>query len=54
MGGNVADHALGKLGEHGRFAAPGYMKPEGIVIYHTQGHTLFKATFEDDGGKHGN
>lgn len=40
------------LAENGSYAAPGYMKPEGIVIYHAQGNVLFKKTFEDQGGKH--
>jgi len=36
----------------GSFAAPGFMKPEGIVIFHAQGNIAFKKTFEkDDAGK---
>jgi hypothetical protein len=35
----------------GSYAAPGYMNPEGIVIYHTGGNYLFKKTFKKDGGK---
>lgn len=36
----------------GSHAAPGFMKPEGIVIYHTAGNVMFKKTFEkDDVGK---
>jgi len=45
---------LRQLEVFGSQAAPGFEKPEGIVIYHTQGHMLFKATLKDDGGKHGN
>jgi len=36
------------LQEDGSYAAPGFMKPEGIVIYHMQGGILFKKTFESD------
>lgn len=40
---------LEKLGSH---AAPGFMKPEGIVIFHVAGNLLFKKTIKDDeGGK---
>lgn len=36
----------------GSVAAPGFMKPEGIVIFHPQGNVAFKKTFEkDDAGK---
>ena len=45
---------LDQLITKGSVAAPGFMKPEGIVIYHPQGHVLFKVTLDDDGGKHGN
>ncbi len=41
-----------ELEEKGSVAAPGFMKPEGVVIYHTAGGYLFKKTFEkDDTGK---
>lgn len=33
---------------HGSFAAPGYMKPEGIVVYHSAGNHLYKMTYEHD------
>lgn len=32
----------------GSVASPGFMKPEGIVIYHTASNTLFKVTCEND------
>ncbi len=36
----------------GSHAAPGFMKPEGVVIFHTQSGALFKKTYEkDDAGK---
>ena len=36
------------LAMNGSAAAPGFMKPEGIVVYHTQGNVLFKSTLEND------
>ncbi len=39
-------------GFNGSAAAPGFMNPEGVVIYHKQANVLFKKTFEhDDKGK---
>ena len=36
----------------GSRAAPGFMNPEGVVIFHTQSGALFKKTFDrDDAGK---
>lgn len=32
----------------GSVASPGFMNPEGVVIYHKQGNVLFKKTFEND------
>jgi hypothetical protein len=44
--------ALELLKQDGSHAAPGYMNPEGVVIYHTASGHLFKRTFEnDEGGK---
>lgn len=42
------DLALNMLKENGSYAAPGFMKPEGIVIYHTAAKTLFKKTLDGD------
>lgn len=42
---------LGMLSLHGSFAAPGFMRPEGIVIFHTVGLVGFKKTMESDSGK---
>ena len=39
---------LQSLQEQGSFAAPGFMNPEGIVIYHKASNTLFKKTLEKD------
>ena len=36
------------LGYHGSLAAPGFMRPEGVVIYHVAGNLYFKKTIEKD------
>lgn len=42
------------LRDKGSFAAPGFMDPEGVVIYHTASKQLFKSTYEDyDSGQGG-
>lgn len=48
QGFSVAYPALEFLRANGSLAAPGFMKPEGIVAFHTQGNLLFKATLEKD------
>ena len=40
--------ALTLLRMQGSIASPGFMKPEGIVIYHTQGRFSLKVTLEKD------
>lgn len=37
-----------ELGLYGSKASPGFMKPEGIVIYHSKAGIMFKKTFEKD------
>lgn len=44
----LVDTALHRLRIHGSYAAPGFMNPEGIVIFHTARQTLFKVTLEHD------
>jgi len=39
---------LSDLRQDGSVAAPGYMNPEGIVIYHEQSRQRFKVTLNDD------
>lgn len=39
---------LNQLSVQGSWAAPGFMKPEGIVIFHTAFGALFKKTIEND------
>ena len=40
--------AVNYLRAVGSLAAPGYMNPEGIIVYHTAADTLFKVTLEGD------
>lgn len=40
--------ALEMLRLKGSQAAPGFMKPEGIIIFHTAANALFKVTIEKD------
>jgi hypothetical protein len=42
------DACLERLFLSGSVAAPGFMKPEGIVLYHTAARILFKKTIEKD------
>lgn len=40
------------LKQSGSVAVPGYMKPEGIIVFHTHSNACFKMTFEhEDTGK---
>ena len=39
---------LGGLRSFGSFAAPGFMNPEGIVVYHKAGNHMYKATIDGD------
>lgn len=39
---------LNQLRDEGSLAAPGYMNPEGIVMYHGRSGTMFKKTFDYD------
>lgn len=47
----IADAMLCDLSERGSKAATGWMKPEGIVIFHIAGNVGFKATLDGDGHK---
>lgn len=42
------EHCLANLRSYGSRAAPGFMKPEGMVIYHTALGKYFKKTCEHD------
>jgi len=45
------ERVMENLKESGSIAAPGYMNPEGIIIYHTGSGQTFKKTFNFDKGK---
>lgn len=40
--------AMGLLEREGSAAAPGFMKPEGIVVFHTAANLYFKKTLDKD------
>lgn len=42
------DGCIRNLREGGSKAAPGFMRPEGVIVYHTAAGQLFKVTCEDD------
>jgi hypothetical protein len=44
----AVDFIVGHLEGTGSIAAPGFMKPEGVVVYHTAANSLFKVTIEGD------
>lgn len=48
MGVSDIHFTLEELRETGSIAAPGFMDPEGIVIYHTAQGNLFKVTLKND------
>lgn len=39
---------LRTLREHGSVAAPGFDRPEGVVVFHTAANAMFKVTLERD------
>lgn len=52
----TADHLsvseiMTELARTGSIAAPGFMRPEGIIIFHSGNQSVFKKTFEKDEGK---
>ena len=47
----VIDETLAKLERDGSRAAPGFMRPEGVVIWHEAARVLFKKTIGGDGHK---
>ncbi len=44
----LIDGILETLKEKGSLASPGFMRPEGIVVYHKAGNLFFKKTIEKD------
>ena len=43
------ERCVEQLRVYGSFAAPGFMNPEGVVVFHTAGNVGFKRTIEKDG-----
>lgn len=48
FGWDVVSLAISALEASGSYAAPGFMRPEGVVVYHTAGNHLYKRTIEHD------
>jgi len=46
---SMVDRSLMDLTTSGSRAAPGWAKPEGVVVYHSASRGLFKVTVEHDG-----
>jgi hypothetical protein len=44
------DECLRSLAEGGSVAAPGFMKPEGVVVFHVRSGVLFKKTLDKNDG----
>lgn len=44
----AVEEALIRLREEGSLASPGFMRPEGVIIFHTASRTFFKKTLEKD------
>lgn len=42
------DWTIQRLTRNGSYAATGFMKPEGIVIFHSAANSMFKKTLEND------
>lgn len=49
----AADDALWELQKHGSKAAPGFMDPEGVVVFHIAAGVGFKKTIKGDEGYKG-
>lgn len=45
---DIVDATLEDLSVNGSKAAPGFMKPEGIIVYHAAARSMFKVTLEKD------
>ena len=45
---NIIEDCIESLATHGSYANEGFMKPEGIVIFHKAGNLMFKKTIEKD------
>lgn len=47
------DLCIDMLIKHGSVAAPGFMNPEGIIVFHTAANSMFKVTCRDDASPKG-
>lgn len=45
---SVIDFLIEDLKQNGSKAAPGFMNPEGLIVYHSAARSLFKVTVEKD------
>jgi hypothetical protein len=45
---NRVDSIVMALQQDGSVAVPGFMRPEGVVVFHTASRTLYKVTLEGD------
>jgi len=45
---DVIANTVWNLKENGSQAAPGYMNPEGVVVFHSAANQVFKVTIEND------
>ena len=50
----VVDECLAELVRDGSKASPGFMRPEGVVVFHVHGNVMFKKTIERDSAGKGN
>ena len=49
--GTTVEQCMYQLYAHGSAHVPGFLKPEGIIVYHCPSRTLSKTTFENSKGK---
>lgn len=45
---NIVDDVLHQLRTEGSAAAPGFMRPEGVIVYHGVSNQVFKVLLEND------
>ena len=45
---SAIEDAMMMLSMNGSVASPGFMRPEGVIVYHTAAKQLFKYTFDDN------
>ena len=45
---HTVSRVVAELRQGGSVAAPGFMRPEGVVVFHTAAQTVFKVTVEKD------